>query len=442
MNVELKKYIESSKEINDAVRLKEVFWLNPDKKNISQIQTSEISMKQIEDAEARWKRFAPYLSVAFPETAKNNGIVESPLRKIPNMQKCLNTKFGADIKGELYLKMDSHLPICGSIKARGGIYEVLKYAESLVMKQGLLKETDNYAVLAEEKFRKFFSQYTIQVGSTGNLGLSIGIIGAKLGFRVIVHMSADAKQWKKDLLRNRGVTVVEYNTDYCDAVEQGRKESMKNSYSYFVDDANSIDLFLGYSVAAKRLKKQLDEQDIVINEDRPLFVYLPCGIGGAPGGVTFGLKQVFGDYVHCFFAEPTEACCMLLGMVTGLHDKVSVQDFGISGKTEADGLAVGRPSAFVGKVIAPYLSGIATIEDKKLYKLMGSLMKTENIFIEPSACASFAALIKSEKLNEYMNCYNLAVAARNIVHIAWATGGSMVPEYMVREYLEKAKALE
>ena len=436
MNIELKPYMDSIPAVGDAARLKEVFWMNDKMVPQNEQRITQVKPEQIRDAKERLERFAPYLEEVFPELKETGGIIESELREISGMKDFLNTSYSAEVEGRLMLKMDSHLPISGSVKARGGIYEVLKHTEDLALEAGLLKETDDYAVLAEPKCRDFFGRYTVQVGSTGNLGMSIGIMSAKLGFHVIVHMSADAKPWKKDLLRSRGVEVIEYADDYCAAVEQGRKNSDADPMSYFVDDENSQNLFLGYSVAGERLKNQLEQQKILVDEEHPLFIYLPCGIGGAPGGVTYGVKQIYGDHVHCFFTEPTHACCMLLGMATGLQDQVSVKDFGIDGRTDADGLAVGRPSAFVGKVVEPMLSGIATIEDKKLYDLMRGLLSSEDIFIEPSSCASFAALIRPEELKSYIETRGLADKMKNATHIAWATGGSMVPEETRKAYLK------
>ncbi len=435
MDDKLRGYMEKIPAVADAAALKEVLWLNDRKCPEAEQGERTVSKALIEDARKRLERFAPYLALVFPETADAEGVIESELREIEGMKQELNEHWAAGIDGRLFLKMDSHLPISGSVKARGGIYEVLKHAEDLALEAGLLTEQDDYRKLAEPEMKQFFRQYTVQVGSTGNLGLSIGIMSAKLGFQVIVHMSSDAKQWKKDLLRSRGVTVIEYKSDYCEAVEQGRKNSDKDPMSYFVDDENSVNLFLGYAVAGERLKKQLEEKGIQVDKEHPLFVYLPCGIGGAPGGVAYGLKEIYGDSVHCFFMEPVQACCMLLGMATGEHDGVSVQDFGISGKTDADGLAVGRPSAFVGKVIEKRLSGVCTIEDKKLYELMRGLLKTEDIFIEPSACASFAAFLHSDKIQEYAEKEGLLPYMGQAVHIAWATGGNMVPQEMVEIYL-------
>ena len=429
------KEIPVVKQISQA---KEVGWINPEKILWKDAKEKlEVSSKDIDDAQKRLERFAPFIMKCFPETVEKQGIIESALTPIPKMQKCLEETYKVKIGGRLLLKQDSHLAVAGSIKARGGIYEVLKHTEELALNAGLIKLDDDYSCLADEKCRKFFEQYTIQVGSTGNLGLSIGIASAAIGYQVIVHMSSDAKQWKKDMLRSHGVQVVEYESDYSEAVKQGRKDSDKNPKSYFVDDENSKNLFLGYAVAAGRLKKQLDEQEIYIDNDHPLFVYIPCGVGGAPGGVTFGLKQIWEDNVHVFFVEPTQAPCMILGMATGLHNDICVQDVGLTGLTHADGLAVGRPSGFVGKVMEPLLSGEFTVEDRWLYEYMRTLWNTENIFIEPSSCAAFEGPLKLSEYDEtrkYLEKENLLDKMESAVHIAWATGGCLVPEEIRNEY--------
>ncbi|MBT2725202.1 D-serine ammonia-lyase [Bacillus sp. ISL-46] len=419
--------------------LDEVFWVNPNLENSQQgLEKSPLTVEDIKDAEERLNRFAPYLTKVFPETKAANGIIESPLVSIPSMQQKLAQDYGQPILGDLLLKCDSHLPISGSIKARGGIYEILKHAEDLALTHQLLTIQDNYSILASEKFRSFFSLYSIAVGSTGNLGLSIGIISAKLGFKVTVHMSADAKQWKKDLLRSKNVQVIEYEADYSKAVEQGRIQAKADPSCYFVDDENSSDLFLGYAVAASRLKKQLEQLEITVDENHPLFVYLPCGVGGGPGGVAFGLKQLFKDNVHCFFAEPTHSPCMLLGLLTGLHDQISVQDIGIDNVTDADGLAVGKPSGFVGKIIDPFLSGSYTISDEQLYKLLKDLVDTEEIHLEPSALAGMIGpVFLCREGNDYLRNHNLLDKMSDAAHIVWATGGSMVPAEMMAEYYQK-----
>lgn len=426
--------------VRDLRETKEILWLNPDYVPFAQAKLA-LTMADIDDAERRMQRFAPLIMKHFPETIPAQGIIESPLVCIPNMQRVLQGNEQMPIDGTLLLKQDSDLAIAGSVKARGGIYEVLKHTEELALRHGLLREQDvqsgsaqAYEALAHRK--DFFHQYTVQVGSTGNLGLSIGIMSAVIGYQTVVHMSADARQWKKDLLRQYGVTVKEYESDYSSAVKQGRALSDANPNSYFVDDENSKNLFLGYAVAAKRLKKQLETMGLLPDEQRPLFVYLPCGVGGAPGGITFGLKQVFGDAVHCFFVEPTQAPCMLLGMATGLNNKICVKDIGLTGLTHADGLAVGRPSGFVGGVMKPLLSGICTVADCRLYQYMRDLLETENIFIEPSSCAAFAELryFSQPVMQKYLEQHNLTQRMPHAIHIAWATGGALVPEEIHEQY--------
>ena len=143
---------------------KEVFWINEKKKSFADVNDDcELSSADVRDASDRLRRFAPYFMAAFPETRATGGIIESPLRAIPKMKEALEIEYGVEMNEQLYIKLDSHLAVSGSIKARGGIYEVLCVAEQIAMREGGLSLEDDYSVLHSEKYREIFSKYSIAV---------------------------------------------------------------------------------------------------------------------------------------------------------------------------------------------------------------------------------------------------------------------------------------
>jgi D-serine dehydratase len=212
----------------------------------------------------------------FPELQASGGRIESALLHVPQMQQALELP---EQLGRLWLKADHSLPVAGSIKARGGVHEVLEYAEQIALQHGLLADGD-YLQLASDAARAVFARYQVAVGSTGNLGLSIGVMASGLGFKATVHMSADAKEWKKQRLRARGVQVVEHAGDYAQAVAAGRALADQDAHCHFVDDEHSLSLLplCGGGSAPGRATCRARLPD----ETHPLFVYIPCGVGARP----------------------------------------------------------------------------------------------------------------------------------------------------------------
>ncbi|MBG9982760.1 D-serine ammonia-lyase [Aerococcaceae bacterium DSM 111020] len=424
--------------------MEEIFWVNPNKESVEEANRKvDYSMDDILDASKRLERFAPFIKMTFSDTEDTNGIIESFITEISDFKQYLTDLYDVEIPGKMYLKRDDSLPIAGTIKARGAIYEVLKHAEALALDNGLLESIkDDYTCFSSEEFHQFFSQYQIVVGTTGNLGISVGTMARALGFNVVIHMSVEAKEWKKAFLRERGVTVIEHNTNFTEAVNQGRQESLANPNSYFVDDEHSVDLFMGYTVGGLRLKTQLEDAGITVDKEHPLFVYLPCGIGGSPGGITFGLKQVFGDNVYCFFSEPAHMSSMLLGLMTQNYDKINVNDVNIEGKTVMDGLAVPQTSGFVAELMEHYFDGGFTVSEDASMHLLAKMYELEDIPLEPAALAGTpgpAKLHLSEEGQQFLKDNGLENISQNITHLAWATGGSMVPVEEMKEFIEAGK---
>ncbi|MCT1549465.1 D-serine ammonia-lyase [Brevibacterium casei] len=391
----------------------------------------DVDSRVMDAAAERFARFAPWFAETFPEVP--DGIIESPLVEAASARDHLGARLGAALPGRLWLKRDDALPVSGSIKARGGFHEVLEFAEAVAAAAGF--DTADAAVYSSGAFRAIARDRTVIVGSTGNLGLSIGILAAALGFACTVHMSADAREWKKEKLRTHGVEVIEHEGDFVAAVAAGRTAAASDPSAHFVDDEDSVSLFAGYSVAALRLRDQLAAAAVTVDADHPLVVYLPCGIGGGPGGVTFGLKRIFGDSVHCVFVEPAHAPAMFLGVRTGLHSGIAVQDIGLSGATIADGLAVARPSRFIGPRIGPLISGFASVDDEVITAGVGVLADAEGIAVEPSATAGLSVPWRATTVDAPWPM------GETTTHLVWLTGGAMVPRSERDHYLAAARAV-
>ena len=81
--------------------------------------------------------------------------------------------------------------------------------------------------------------------------------------------------------------------------------------------------------------------------------------------------------------------------------------------------------------------GEVTIEDAKLYDYLLDLWNSEGIFIEPSACAAFQGIpaMKSGEMQRYIDQHQLRSKMGDATHIAWATGGKLVPGEERRKFL-------
>jgi D-serine dehydratase len=387
-----------------------VVWLRPP--TAEHTNTTPVMPEEVTAAQARLERFQPVLAALFP-TSGWDGRIRSPLREYPRQSGLPAT----------WVKADHELPMTGSVKARGGVYELLCHIEASALAEGLVKPGETLQPLLEPAARAVFAQQVVVVASTGNLGFSIGLVARAFGLGAEIHMSHEAKGWKKERLRRTGARVIEHPCDYTQTVERARAAA-DAAGNYFIDDEASRLLFVGYSTAASELAGQLQDREIHVGSAAPLIVYLPCGVGGAPGGITAGLKRIFGNSVCCVFVEPIASACVLTALVAGNGSPLSVYEVGLDNRTIADGLAVPLASKLVMSSVGASIDAAVAVTDESMLDWVRRAWSDAGLRLEPSAASGFAALplfIEAAKNGR-------APLPERATHVVWTTGGSQLPE--------------
>jgi D-serine dehydratase len=381
-----------------------------------------LPLPEILEVRRRFTRFERPLARLFPDSGWD-GRIQSPFEQYPG-----------EVGGApaLWVKSDARLPMTGSVKARGGVYELLCSIEDFAFREQLIAEGNDFSALLEPASRAALSRHHVVVASTGNLGFSIGLVGRAFGVDVEVHMSSDAKAWKKDRLRSLGAKVIEHATDYEGAVAAARTAAAASG-AYFIDDERSRRLFAGYAAAGRELAGQLTHERLQVSAACPLVVYLPCGVGGAPGGITAGLLHEFGDAVIIVFVEPIASACMLVALATGRRQPVYA--VGLDNNTLADGLAVPTASELAIELIGPRIDGVVAVPDAAMVDWARRAWREANLRLEPSGAAGFAAV-------------GPFLAARDsrgdpipdATHVVWTTGGSLLPDSEFQRILASPSA--
>jgi D-serine dehydratase len=386
-------------------------WLRARVTDVGDLPTV-IERDEVDAAADRLERFAPLLAALFP-TSGWDGRVRSALQDYPTPDGYVRL-----------VKADHALPLTGSVKARGGLHAVLRFLETVATERGLIDSGDSPVLLASPAARQVLSDYTVLVASTGNLGYSVGLLARGLGLAAEVHMSVEAKPWKKQQLRGLGATVIEHAADYGETIARGRAAARGRDNTLFIDDENSRDLFTGYACAGRELCAQLEARGLKVTSSRPLVVYLPCGVGGAPGGIAYGLKSILGAAVITVFVEPVASACMMAALASGAEAPPSVYELGLDNRTIADGLAVPRASALVVQAVGPVVDAVVAVSDADMLDWIREVWRVGGLRLEPAAAAAFAAL-EPFRIAAQAAGWPLLEGA---VHVLWATGGSRLPD--------------
>lgn len=112
--------------------LEPLMWINP---GLGPTASAQVPVRpaQVAEAEQNWDMLSPLLQQCFADLQNSGGVIASDLIDAASLATAMEHGIG-----QYFVKGDHALPVAGSIKARGGIYEVFLHALSLTRELGMI----------------------------------------------------------------------------------------------------------------------------------------------------------------------------------------------------------------------------------------------------------------------------------------------------------------
>lgn len=228
----------------------------------------------------------------------------------------------------------------------------------------------------------------VACASTGNAASSLAGNAARMGLQSVIFVPKRAPKGKLAQLKAFGSTLVVVDGDYKDAFRLS-KEAIEAFGYYNRNAAINPHLVEGKKTVALEIAEQLDFEV-------PDWVVVSVGDGCTIGGVYKGFYDLF-----------------QLGIITKIPRILGVQSTGCDPFVEAfehhealreteentiaDSIAVGIPRNPIKAMnaVCNSLGAFIAVEDREILSGIATLGKSEGIFAEPAAAASFAGYLKA-----------------------------------------------
>lgn len=258
-----------------------------------------------------------------------------------------------EVTGRPVFLKPENLQITGSFKVRGAA-NLLISTNSRLMRGGVI------------------------TASSGNHGLGIAYMGARLGIPVTVVIPESCASVKRNLLDKWGARSIVYGRSSKERRQYARTLAETEDI-LFVHSHDDPLVIAGQGTIGLEILAELPEVGAVL---------IPVGGGGLIAGIATAIKEI-NPNVLVYGVEPEIGCCMKQSL-----DKGEIVELLETPSTIADGLRGTRPGEIPFSVVKNHVDGILTVSEEAIEEAVRRLHRDSKLVVEPSGAVVVAALME------------------------------------------------